>query len=129
MTTMPITLMDANRYRKSIYDNGEHTYELKEYMPVVYQTLISLGLSVEVRKLTTYDHGDRNVKSSLKKAVEHEQKKAEADRNNLQDEERYKFLGGHILFYLKVLDLAESDIVTEKKWNDLIEGWNGEITS
>jgi hypothetical protein len=73
-------------------------------LPVVYQTLVELGLEVEIVRIE--EEGE--IKISLEEAL------STSKEENLE---------------LQILNLAESETITQKGWNDLIERWGGQIES
>jgi hypothetical protein len=96
------TRIYASSYRQKL--GGKKKFiSVKEFLPTVFQTLIQLGLEVKIVKIE-----EREVEISLQEAL------SANEEDNLE---------------LQILDLAESETITQKGWNDLIERWGGQIES
>jgi tRNA splicing endonuclease len=94
------TRIYADNYRQSL--GGEKKFiSVEESLSIVYQTLIELRLEVKIVRIE--EEGE--VEISLREALSNEE-------DNLE---------------LQILNLAESEVLTQKGWNDLIEGWGGKI--
>ena len=96
------TRIYANSYRQSIASRSQ-MITVQVFLPFVYQALVQLGLEVKIVKI---EEG-REVEISLQEAIN-----ADYEEVNLE---------------LQILNLAESEVLTQKRWYELIEGWGGKI--
>ncbi len=95
------TRIFASNYRKSLASNIEQMITVQVALLVAYQSLVQLGLEVKIVKI-----GKGEIEISLEQALSCDQEV------NLE---------------LQILNLAESEVLTQKGWNDLIESWGGKI--